>query len=63
MAHVVGDPLLLQIGDGEPASHSDQMAVAPVPKSGLAGRRRYSCEAALHVKWLLLLQNMEAGSR
>ena len=63
MAHVVGDPLLLQIGDDEPASHSDQMAVTPVPKSGLAGRRRDSCEAALHVKWLLLLQNMEAGSR
>jgi len=31
LAHVAGDPLLLQIGDGEPASHSDQMAVAPVP--------------------------------
>jgi len=31
LAHEAGDPLLLQIGDGEPASHSDQMAVAPVP--------------------------------
>jgi hypothetical protein len=33
---------VLQIGDGGTASHSDQMAVDPVPKSGLAGRRRYS---------------------
>ncbi len=31
LAHVAGDPLVLQIGDGGTASHSDQMAVAPVP--------------------------------
>ena len=42
LAHVAGDPLVRQIGDGGTTSHSDQMAVAPVPKSGLAGRRRYS---------------------
>lgn len=42
VARVAGDPLSLQIGDGGTASHSDQMAVAPVPISGLAGRRRYS---------------------
>jgi hypothetical protein len=40
VARVAGDPLLLQIGDGGTASHSDQMAVAPVPISGIAGRRR-----------------------
>ena len=63
LARVAGDPLVLQIGDGGPASHSDQMAVAPVPKSGLAGRRRYSCKAARHVKRFALLQNVEAGTR
>ena len=63
LARVAGDPLLLQNGDGGTASHSDQMAVAPVPKSGLAGRRRYSCEAARHVKRFALLQNVEAGPR
>lgn len=63
LAHVAGDPLVLQIGDGGTASHSDQMAVAPVPKSGLAGRRRNSCKAARHVKRFALLQNVEAGSR
>ena len=60
LARVAGDPLLLQIGDGDAASHSDQMAVAPVPMSGLAGRRRYSCKAARHVKGFVLLQNVEA---
>ena len=61
LAHVAGDPLVLQIGDGGTTSHSDQMAVAPVPKSGLAGRRRYSCKAARHVKRFALVQNVEAG--
>ena len=63
LARVAGDPLLPQIGDGDLASHSDQMAVAPVPKSGLAGRRRDSCEAARHVKRFALLQNVEARPR
>ena len=35
LAHVAGDPLLLQTGDGGTASHSDQLAVAPVPNPGL----------------------------
>ena len=39
------------------------MAVVPVPVSGLAGRRRYSCKAARHVKRFALLQNVEAGPR
>jgi hypothetical protein len=56
VAHVAGDPLVLPTGDGDPASHSDQMAVAPFPQAGLAGRRRHSCEAARHVKRLALLQ-------
>ena len=51
---------LLHSGDGEPAFHSDQMVVAPVPKSGLAGCRRYSCETARHIKGLVLLQNVVA---
>ena len=63
LARVAGDPLLLQIGDGDLAAHSDQMAVAPVPKSGLAGRRRDSCETARHIKWFALLQNVEARPR
>jgi len=61
LACIAGDPLVLQIGDGDTASHSDQMAVAPVPRSGLAGRRPYSCEAARHVKRFALLQNVEAS--
>ena len=56
LARVAGDPLSLQIGDGGTASHSDPMAVAPVPISGLAGRRRDSCKAARHGKELALLQ-------
>ena len=63
LAHVAGDPLVLHIGDGGTASHSDQMAVAPVPRSGLAGRRRDSGKAARHVKRLALLQYVEAGPR
>src|SRR5260221_10146233 len=63
LAHVAGDPLALQTGDGDTVSHSDQLAVAPVPNSGLAGRRRYSCEAARHVKRFALLQNVEARPR
>ena len=35
LARVAGDPRLLQIGDGDTASHSDQLAVAPVPIPGL----------------------------
>ncbi len=62
LAHVAGDPRLLEIGDGGTTSHSDQMAVAPVPKSGLAGRRRDSCKAVRHVKRFAFLQNVEAGS-
>ncbi len=31
--------------------------------SGLAGRRRYSCKAARHVKRLALLQNVKTGPR
>ena len=61
LARVAGDPLVLQIGDGGTVSHSDQMAVAPVPKSGLAGHRRDSCKAARYVKRLALLQNVEAS--
>ena len=55
-----GRSALLHSGDGKPAFHSDQMAVAPVPKSGLAGCRRDSCETARHIKGLTLLQDVIA---
>src|SRR5574338_951347 len=63
LARVAGDPFSLQIGDGDTVSHSDQMAVAPVPRSGLVGRRPDSCEAAPHVKRFVLLQDVEARPR
>src|SRR5512136_1525174 len=50
------------MGDGDTASNSFALAVGSSPFSWLAGPRRYSCEAARHVKWFALLQNVEARS-
>ena len=50
-------------GDGDPASNSVQLVVAPVTVRGLSDRRRLSGEAARYVERLALLQNVIAGAR
>ena len=45
------------------AAHSDQGGCRSSAYCGLAGRRRYSCEAARHIKRFALLQHVEARPR
>lgn len=62
LAHVAGDPLVLQTFDGARRPIQTRWLVFQSPI--LAHRfRRNSCEAARHVERLALLQNVEAGPR
>lgn len=63
LAHVAGDPLSLQIGDGSLASHSLFWWLYSSPRAELARRRRNSRKTTIHVKWLALLQHVIAGAR
>src|ERR1700681_2825285 len=58
-----GRSVITAAGDGDPASNSVQVVVAPVTVRGSPDRRRPSGKAARYVEWLALLQDVIAGTR
>jgi hypothetical protein len=58
-----GRSAITAAGDGDPASNSVQVVVAPVTVRGSPDRRRPSGKAARYVERLALLQDVIAGTR